>query len=385
MTDADFSTSCGFIKDCSRLSRVLGVAESRLYKNSGEYEGKYNLKNIPKKGGGERELNVPNDELKLIQRRINSRIFSTIFYPEYVFGGIPAVHRGTDYVDVARHHQGASIKAELDIQSYFPSINNDNVFRIYKKFFCFPDQVAEALTGLSMVEGELPQGAPTSVALANLCFFESEPLIFKQLQKRGFKYSRFIDDIVITSTDIESDIDQARIRVENMVTKAGFQLNGEKTIPREKRFSGLTVFGFLISDANARVGRKEVKGIRAGIQQLERQAKQPNQRKLNSYHESWHKISGRLNKLKRLDHPKYNHYRLRLRKILPLLSEKELKRLAQRVHRIEKNATAIENKEAFIKYFNKTRQRLGILSRNHPLYAKTLKNRLKQVGETCGL
>lgn len=374
-----FQHSHSSINKVENLARALDIDLGLLQKNSEDYSNRYRQKDIMKKSGGIRTLNIPNDELKGIQKRVNQRILSHVFFPHYVFGGIKSTDRGTDYIDVSHYHAGAWIKCELDIDSFFPSVSQDHVLDIFNSFFKFSIEVSELLVGLCTENDELPQGSPTSVALANLIFFEKEPNLAYNLYRNGFRYSRFIDDIVVTHPHRSASIDPARKKVERMISSYNLACNSEKTIRRETAFNGLKVFGFLVSSEEARITARDVRMIRGMIQRLESEARIANARKSDRFKRSWDKISGQLNKLKRLDHPKYKAYRLRMRKILPLLSDSNIKSVVTAVETLETSATDIRNPAAYRRFFYRTRSRIGILARTHPVKADMLRARMRLI------
>lgn len=377
----NFSNSCGHIGDIHALAKVLDIPRGTIEQEATPYPGRYCSKNIKKKNGAPRLLNVPNDRLKNIQRRINTRIFSTIRWPGYVFGGISSEVRDTDYVATAKYHGNAAIKAELDIADFFPSVGSDHVKNIYRKFFRFSEDLSDLLVGLSTELDELPQGAPTSVALSNLVFFDSEPVAAENLASKGIKYSRFIDDIVITHCDVDHPIDIGRKRLERMIDRAGLSVNPDKTIQRQKKYSGLKVFGFIVSQKKTNVTKQEVRLVKKRIHALQKNASIPNFRKQSDFHHSWHSISGQLNKLQRFSHPKYLAYRGDLRAILPLLPDTEVKNLTNKVRFIEQTISTICKDKAMRKYYNKLRNRIGVLSRSHPRTARSLLDRLNDVSD----
>ncbi|WP_245218983.1 hypothetical protein [Photorhabdus khanii] len=72
---------------------------------------------------------------------------------------------------------------------------------IWRHFFGFDKEVAECLAKLTTRQGELPQGAITSSFLANLAFWKDEPALQASLRARGLIYSRYVDDIAVSSVN----------------------------------------------------------------------------------------------------------------------------------------------------------------------------------------
>lgn len=63
----------------------------------------------------------------------------------------------------------------------------------------FPPKVSNILSELSTKEGFLVQGSPLSGEIANLVFYQNEPKLVKYCQEQGLRYTRYYDDIHISS------------------------------------------------------------------------------------------------------------------------------------------------------------------------------------------
>lgn len=374
------------ISNIENLANALDTEAEILVKHSAEYDNKYRPKTIPKSDGSPRLLNVPNDELKWLQRQINGRILAKVQFPDYVFGGIRAEQRGTDYIDAAKFHAGAKVLAKLDISDFFPSVTSDHVRTIFRDFFNFNEHVCDTFVGICTHFNELPQGSPTSVALAQMALFQDEPSHARYLHEQGFKYSRFIDDIFITGAKKDALIQAAFRKTKRMLEKHNFTINAKKSEEKIPASEGLRIFGVLVSEKKAKLTGKDVAKIRSKVQKLEKRAKIANARKSSRYRKSWDRISGSLNKLKRVDHPKYPHYRTRMRKILPLAPDSEIGRLKKEVQRLEQiTSSGINSRPAFKRYFYRIRARIGILGRNNVHHAEPLRQRMRKIQKQAGV
>lgn len=107
----------------------------------------------------------------------------------------------------ATFHTGAKIQIKEDIASFFDTIRSKQVLEIWKDFFKFSEEIAQILTRLTTnSKGGISQGVPTSPYIANLVFWKDEPTIVKRLNERNFIYSRYVDDVTISSkTKITKD------------------------------------------------------------------------------------------------------------------------------------------------------------------------------------
>ena len=227
------------------LAKHLGVTPAKLKKlaeNSHEY---YRPKTKHKKNGGARRYYSIREPLKSTLRKIRERILIKVTYPEYLQGSI----RGRSPKSNAQIHIGAKCLIELDIADFFPSIDSDQVKRIFRYFFSFSEVVSNLLTDLITHQGRLPQGSPVSSDIANLVLSwdGDEAKLVKQLKNKGLRYSRYVDDIAISSTRplTNSEKTEAIKMVNSFIKGKGFKVSHKKTHvagpTKEKNVTGLGI------------------------------------------------------------------------------------------------------------------------------------------------
>lgn len=212
------------------LARILCVTPKILLQVMSRADCYYKPHNEPKKGGGFREVVSVAAPLKDIQRRIKSRILECVHYPDYLQGGIKDRNSPRDYVANARFHVGAKLVINEDIAQFFPSVSAEQVYAIWKNLFQFPPEVARCLTALTTWRGELPQGAATSTYLSNLMLWREEPGVVESVQQHGFKYSRLVDDMTVSSRDKINSSGKTFVVVtlRKMCNRQGFTLKRNK-------------------------------------------------------------------------------------------------------------------------------------------------------------
>lgn len=137
--------------------------------------------------------------LKEIQASILERILRNVDFPEFIQGGIRTTSLERGPITDAKKHVNQYIIIHIDIRKYFPSIRYNPVFQMWKNFFNFPYEVAEMLTKLTTYKGFVPQGAKTSSYISNIIFWEKEPYLEQEFREEGLIYSRYIDDIQVSS------------------------------------------------------------------------------------------------------------------------------------------------------------------------------------------
>lgn len=149
---------------------------------------------VEKYDGTVRELYDLNPPLKAIHRKINSHFLKRCNYPEYLTGSLPK----SSYIKNATRHAGQGTVLTIDATNFFPSISEELIFGIWNKLLKFSEEPSNILTQLCTKSGFLAQGSPVASYLANLAFWDIEPHIFREFDKRGFRYTRYVDDIIVS-------------------------------------------------------------------------------------------------------------------------------------------------------------------------------------------
>jgi hypothetical protein len=76
----------------------------------------------------------------------------------------------------------------------------------------------------------LPQGAPTSPALANLCAYRVDCRLTGLARSAGAEYTRYADDLAFSGdTDFERSVERFSLHVVAILTDEGFIVNHRKT------------------------------------------------------------------------------------------------------------------------------------------------------------
>ena len=209
-------------RELSSLERDLGINARTLYAVSNNLGKHYRKAKLPKKSGGYRNLSVPDEVLKSIQKRIAEVLMIHMPVSRYA----KAYRFGSSTLRNAKHHVGKQVVLKLDILHFFDSIRYSTV-----KDKVFPEEIyAEPLrillTMLCYHKDVLPQGAPSSPAITNIILYEFDELIGQWCRGRDIAYTRYCDDMTF-SGDFEPAEVIRFVRVE--LKKMGFLLNEQKT------------------------------------------------------------------------------------------------------------------------------------------------------------
>lgn len=204
------------------IAIVLGIGPQlivSIIKNRGKH---YRSFPILKKDGTDRIISAPRVYLKVIQWWVLENILGKLPSHKNAFG----FSRNKSIQDNASFHVGSKHFLNVDIQSFFDTITENQVQDIFVKLG-YNEDTSETLSKLCTLNGCLPQGAPTSPSLANLVLAATDDKLENLATVKGMKYSRYADDITFSSDEfIAADF---HLEVEKFLKDAGFQLKSAKT------------------------------------------------------------------------------------------------------------------------------------------------------------
>jgi hypothetical protein len=163
-----------------------------------------------------RLIEAPKRTLKAAQRKILAEILEKI--PAH-----PAAHgfvRGKSIVSNARPHVGQAVVIKLDLRNFYANVTFSRVVAIFRSMgYCREAAIwlgrlttSAAPWSLAAPDGDeelkslylrrhLPQGAPTSPALANLSAFGLDLRLAGLLKTFGGHYTRYADDLTLSGGD----------------------------------------------------------------------------------------------------------------------------------------------------------------------------------------
>lgn len=204
----------------------------------------------PKRSGGGRLIESPHSRLKALQGRVLHRLLDRIPVHEACHGFVA----GRSVLTHARLHTGRPVLLHFDLKNFFGSILASRVAAIFHTLG-YPTGVARQLAALSTVttpgpvierlradgwvdwqdaqalrRPHLPQGAPSSPMLANLCAFQLDLRLDGLAHALGATYSRYADDLVLSGPEsLRAGADRIAARVARIALDEGYALNHRKT------------------------------------------------------------------------------------------------------------------------------------------------------------
>ena len=257
------------------LAAFLGIAPSTLesfttYANLRLKRLKpvehYHCALIPKRDGGLRLIEAPKSDLKAAQRRLLHQLLALV-PPHAAAHGFVRQRGAKSY---ATPHAGQAVVLRFDLADFFVSIPMARVAALFRSLG-YPQHIVTMLAQLCghrhrnprlltqldpslrarARDPHLPQGAPTSPALANLCAYRLDVRLAGLAQSLGAQYTRYADDLAFSGSESLA----RRFRwMEQTVTliarEEGFSVNARKT---RKMKPGVrqVIAGVVVNDAPA--------------------------------------------------------------------------------------------------------------------------------------
>jgi RNA-directed DNA polymerase len=180
----------------------------------------YRYRWVPKRSGSARLIEAPKARLRAIQRRLLDEVLALI-PPHDAAHGFRA---GRSVRTFVAPHVGKEVVLRIDLSDFFPSIPAPRLQALFRTAG-YPDAVAKLMTSLctnaapaaiwkqpgaplEIVQTQrarilyaqlhLPQGAPTSPALANLCAFRLDCRLAGLARAADASYTRYADDLLFS-------------------------------------------------------------------------------------------------------------------------------------------------------------------------------------------
>jgi len=196
---------------------------------------------IPKRSSGSRRLLIPDEELKVVQRKILHRVLAKLS----VHPAVTGFENGQSIVHNANRHVGQAVVLKMDIEDFFPSTTAEQITRYFQRVG-WNREAAELLTKLTTHENGLPQGAPTSPRLSNLVNRRLDTRIAWAANRRRATYTRYADDITVSfPTDNARRVRGMVQFVRHRLKQEGYRNNRKKEIilrsHQQQRVTGLVV------------------------------------------------------------------------------------------------------------------------------------------------
>ena len=206
-----------------------------------------------------RSIDNPSLELKRVQRKIARNLLGNLDVPDFLYGAV----KGKTIHDNAAAHHGAKLIVKMDIKSYYPSVTNDHIYRVWRFEMGCSREVSNLLTRLTTYERHLPQGAPTSSVLANIYLASVFQPILHQCAQLEVTPGAFVDDLIFSGSHARKLMEPTR----KLLGRDGFSFSTKKREILSSRDEKL-VTGIRDGKDGPRAPRKKLSDLRAGFHKL---------------------------------------------------------------------------------------------------------------------
>lgn len=267
----------GWFADARGLERTVLDERLRHYRYAG----------LSRPGRPVRVIERPKRRLKEIQRHILHEILDLIPAHDAAHG----FTRGRSVRSHAQAHAGRFVVIRLDLEDFFASIAARRVYGLFR-MAGYPEAVAHALTALStnvvpaalwrslprpddpaqiaahhrlgrrLATPHLPQGAPTSPALANLATFTLDRRLGGLARSFDARYTRYADDLTFSGpARLVRSAAALRRAVAQIAHEEGFEINERKSTLTTRAGRQL-VCGVVVNE-RPNVARQEFDALKA--------------------------------------------------------------------------------------------------------------------------
>ena len=252
------------------LARILGYPERKftqiLFTQNVIHQ--YKKFEISKKSGGLRTIYAPKDELKELQRRLSTYLqdchkeielhrlsnhqqisiksFSSFAFRPKIKLELSNRILHFDIYNHALKHTNKKFVLNLDLENFFETITFSRIvgYFIKNESFLLEKDIAILIAQICTIrasqneEGFLPQGSPTSPVISNLIANILDIKILRLAQKHKINYSRYADDITLSTNmrefprEIAYKSDDKWVignKLESIIIQSRFKINNRKT------------------------------------------------------------------------------------------------------------------------------------------------------------
>jgi RNA-directed DNA polymerase len=214
--------------------------------------GHYHYRIFVKRSGGLRLVEAPKRRLKEMQRRVLLGILEKIPPHQAAHGFV----KGRSIHSFIAPHVKQQVVLRMDVSNFFPSVIAARIQTFFRAAG-YPETVADLLGGICTnavpkrlwrdaapgmdreeiqqarilyARRHLPQGAPTSPGLSNICAYRLDCRLAGLARAAGANYSRYADDLAFSGgPDFARSAERFSTHVAAILREEGFAAHHRKT------------------------------------------------------------------------------------------------------------------------------------------------------------
>lgn len=229
-------------------------------------DSKYRVFQIEKRNGKKRTIYQAHAELQTLQYWVAKRLLSLLPVSDDAF----AYLKGKSIKRNAEKHLESSHVLHTDISEFFPSITDDKLLKaitdnkeiIVKNGLWYGD-ILDVVSKICFRKGKLCIGTVSSPVISNIVMYDFDNDMKGYCDKNRLIYSRYADDIYISSCDLISC--DVKDFVVDLLNAYGYKMNSSKTSFHSSkgniRITGLNV----IDNKRLTIGTKTKEKVKSMI------------------------------------------------------------------------------------------------------------------------
>ena len=200
---------------------------------------------LTKRSGGYRLIESPKPFLRAVQDKILAEILENVNVHKAAHGFVP----GRSILTNAKPHVGKQVIVKIDLENFYRRIRFAQIVAIYRALG-YPREIGiwlarlttssipsdlnppkgEARANWDYMPRHLPQGAPTSPYLANLCAYGLDVRLTGLAKRFGAVYTRYADDLTFSGDEEFSKSLSIFLQLlRQIVSDERFMINRKKT------------------------------------------------------------------------------------------------------------------------------------------------------------
>jgi len=245
-----------------RFAELLKLDSAELLEIAYHIKEHYQTWHKEKSDGRRRRIDAPRKRLKEIQHLLLEKISFCVSTQAH--GGV----KGKSIRTNALVHRKSRYLLTVDLKDAYPTVNSKMVYGFFRQMNASA-RLARVLTKLTIFRDQLPQGAPTSLAIFNALLGASNllnvdsTLSKEKIKGRPVHYSRYVDDLTFSaSVKIPKDFPDT---VAKKLAQAGLKLNPSKTRFGSLKRGTLRVTGVNLVDGRTKIPPKKIRHFRGLI------------------------------------------------------------------------------------------------------------------------
>lgn len=252
----------------------VGLTISTFIEGCPNYEDLYDTFRIPKRTGGFREIEAPQETLSILHQIMKNKFETGIKALPHDSAHAYVRTRGTVTANQVHQRNESNWFLKMDLKDFFPSCNFEFIYNQLSKIFPFSqlireeryDTILRNIIKICLRNDRLPQGTKMSPMLTNLVMVPIDYAIREALGPQ-YRYTRYADDLLISSR-VKFNPEEVENKIKEILEPTPLKIKDEKTRFQSKAGKNWNLGIMLNKDNQLTIGHKKKERFRAALYNL---------------------------------------------------------------------------------------------------------------------